>query len=185
MLRPQPLLAAALASFALLLSGCEDAGRPLAPVLSTQSAAATEERLVTMMDACAPETFNAAKVSCVRSGGVTFQDFLELVGKHHTIGSWHFAPGTINARVGQTLLAVNQGGEVHSFTEVEKFGGGANDFLNGLSGNPVPAPECQNLPAGKFIAQGAADTDELEEPGIEHYQCCIHPWMRLDVHVRP
>jgi hypothetical protein len=184
-MRPQRLLAATLASLVLLLGGCDDAGRPMAPVLSSQSAGAGEERLVTMMDACDPETFNAAHVSCVRSGGVTFERFLELLGKHHTIGAWHFSPGTINARVGQTLLAVNQGGEVHTFTEVENFGGGVIDVLNQLSGNPVPAPECQNLPAGKFISPEAADTDELEEPGIERYQCCIHPWMRLVVNVRP
>jgi plastocyanin len=182
--RPQLLLAAVLTGCAALLGGCEDAGRPMAPVLSTQSAVAREERLVTMVDACDPQTFNAANVSCVRSGGVTFQRFLELLRKHHTMGAWHFTPGTVNARVGQTLVAVNQGGEVHTFTEVEKFGGGVIDVLNGLSGNPDPAPECQNLPAGKFIAPGATDTDELEEPGIEHYQCCIHPWMRLNVHVR-
>jgi hypothetical protein len=23
--------------------------------------------------------------------------------------------------------------------------------------------------------------DEVEEPGTEHYQCCIHPWMRATV----
>jgi hypothetical protein len=87
--------------------------------------------------------------------------------------------------VGQTLLAVNQGGEVHTFTEVENFGGGIVLALNALSGNPVPAPECLNLVAGDFVAPGASYTDEVEEPGTEHYQCCIHPWMRLDLHARP
>jgi hypothetical protein len=185
MMGPQLLLAVGLIGCAALVTACEDAGRAMAPVFSSEPAAAHEERLVTMMDACDPATFNAANVSCVRPGGVTFQRFLELLSKHHTIGAWRFTPGTINARVGQSLLAVNQGGEVHTFTEVEKFGGGGIDVLNQLSGNPVPAPECQNLPPGKFIASGATDNDQLEEPGTEHYQCCIHPWMRLDVQVRP
>ena len=86
--------------------------------------------------------------------------------------------------MGQTLVAVNQGGEVHTFTEVEHFGGGVVRVLNELSGNPVPAPECQNLARGDFIAPGGSDTDEVEEPGTERYQCCIHPWMRLEVHAR-
>ncbi len=92
---------------------------------------------------------------------------------------------TVHASVGQTLLAVNRGGEVHAFTEVEDFGGGIVDTLNALSGNPLPAPECLNLAAGDFIAPGTSHTDEVVEPGTEHYECCIHPWMRLDLHVRP
>jgi len=184
-MRQHLLVTIALAIGASLLSACDDPSRPMAPVSSSQLAAASEERLVTMMDACDPKTFQAAHVACVRSGGVTFQRFLELLGKHHTVGAWHFTPGTVNARVGQTLLAVNRGGEVHTFTEVEKFGGGIVDILNQLSGNPVSAPECRNLPAGEFIAPGASASDEIAQPGTEHYQCCIHPWMRLDVQVRP
>jgi len=140
---------------------------------------------VTMMDACDSESFDAADVTCVRSGGVTFEPFLELLGKHQTVGAWHFSPGTLNASVGQSLLAVNRGGEVHMFTEVEDFGGGRVPILNALSGNPVPAPECLNLTPGDFVAPGASYTDEVEEPGTEHYQCCIHPWMQLDLHARP
>ena len=74
---------------------------------------------------------------------------------------------------------------MHTFTEVEEFGGGKIEVLNTLSGNPVPAPECQNLAPSDFIAPGASYTDEVEERGTDHYQCCIHPWMRLDLHVRP
>jgi hypothetical protein len=87
--------------------------------------------------------------------------------------------------VGQTLVVVNQGGEVHTFTEVEDFGGGSVLALNELSGNPVPAPECLNLAPGDFVAPAASRTDEVEAPGTVHYQCCIHPWMRLDLHGRP
>ncbi len=92
---------------------------------------------------------------------------------------------TVTARVGQTLLAVNRGGEVHTFTEAEDVGGGSVLPLNALSANPLPAPECLNPAAGDFIAPGTSHTDEVEEPGTERYQCCIHPWMRLDLHVRP
>ena len=118
-------------------------------------------------------------------GGVTFEQFLELLRKNQSVGSWHFAPGTVNARVGQTLVAFNRGGEDHTFTEVEEFGGGIVPVLNDLSGNPVPAPECLGLAPADFIAPGGRYTDEVEDPGTEHYQCCIHPWMRVDVNARP
>lgn len=133
-----------------------------------------------MMDACEPTSFNAAigPGTCVREGGVRFGDFIRLLGRHQTVGSWHFAPATVNARVGQTLLAVNRGGEVHTFTEVEEFGGGIVPDLNNLSGNPVPAPECLALTPSDFIAPGGQTTHTFEPGEADKYQCCIHPWMR-------
>jgi hypothetical protein len=104
----------------------------------SQAVSGGEERLVTMMDGCDPESFNAADVTCVRSGGVTFERFLELLRKHQTVGAWQFSPGTLNARVGRTLLAVNQGGEVHTFTEVEEFGGGVVLDLKCVVRQPRP-----------------------------------------------
>jgi plastocyanin len=178
-------LAAAISISALALSACDrDAGPTTAPVSLSQAVVGGEERRVTMMDGCDPETFEAAQVTCVRRGGVTFERFLDLLGQHQSVGAWRFSPGTLDVRVGQTLIAVNQGGEVHTFTEVEHFGGGVVGVLNELSGNPVPAPECQTLAPGDRIAPGASHTGEVEEPGTERYQCCIHPWMRLELHAR-
>jgi plastocyanin len=142
-----------------------------------------------MMDACDPQSFNAAigPGSCIRQGGVDFAKFLTLLGQHHKVGALNFAPPTLNARVGQELLAVNHGGEVHTFTEVEEFGGGIVPDLNALSGEPVPAPECLSLEPGDFVPPGGTYTDEVEEveeEGTELYQCCIHPWMRAVVTAR-
>jgi plastocyanin len=183
-MQPRLLLTGAIAICASLLTAC-DAARPTAPVSLGQGVVGGEERLVTMMDACDPKSFNAADATCVRSGGVTFERFMELLRKHQTVGAWHFSPRALNATVGQTLLAVNRGGEVHTFTEVKEFGGGRVEALNALSANLIPAPECLNLAPGDLVAPGASDTDELDEAGTEHYQCCIHPWMRLNLHVRP
>ena len=179
-------VAAAAACTSLLLNGCEDAGRPTAPGPLSAAVAGRETRQVQMMDACDGESFNAAlgAGTCARKGGVPFGQFLKLLGKHQTAGAWHFAPATLNVRVGQTLLAVNQGGEVHTFTEVEEFGGGIVPELNALSGNPVPAPECLALAPGDFVPPGGSHTDEVERPGTERYECCIHPWMRATVHAR-
>jgi hypothetical protein len=110
-----------------------------------------------MQDACDSKTFNAAvgAGTCARPNGITFEHFLKLLSKHQEVGPWHFAPSQVNARVGQTLLAVNHGGEVHTFTEVEAFGGGIVPVLNELSGNPVPAPECLALSPDAFVVPGA------------------------------
>jgi hypothetical protein len=165
-----------------LLFGCDDADHVTAPQLETQAILGGEQRPVLMMDACEPESFNAAigPGTCVRNGGMTFAKFLELLGKHQKVGSWTFAPSSLHARVGQVLLAVNRGGEAHTFTEVEAFGGGFLPDLNALSGTPVPAPECLSLGPGDFVPPGGTTSDEVEG-GTELYQCCIHPWMRTVV----
>jgi plastocyanin len=180
------LSAATIALLALLLGGCDDAARSTAPQPELKTIAGGEQRLVQMMDACEPESFNAAvgPGTCIRAGGLTFAKFIALLGRHQKVGAWHFAPPTLNARVGQELLAVNQGGEVHTFTEVEEFGGGIVPDLNNLSGEPVPAPECLALEPDDFVPPGGTYTDEVEEEGTERYQCCIHPWMRAVVTAR-
>jgi plastocyanin len=161
-----------------------------AAVGATAASRGLPNRNVTMMDACDPDTFNAPPPAgvgpgtCVRSGGVTFAMFLEQLGKHGSIGAWHFAPPNTSAKLGQTFLAVNRGGEVHTFTEVDQFGGGIVAPLNALTGNTVIAPECTALEEDDFVAPGATYTEEpLDHTGTVRFQCCIHPWMRLEVNV--
>jgi plastocyanin len=138
-----------------------------------------------MFDACDPETFNAAlgAGTCTRSGGVTFDKFLEQLGRHGSIGSWHFAPPVVTMRVGELLVATNHGGETHTFTEVEEFGGGIVPQLNQLTGLTNVAPECNQLMNGDFLAPGTSSSEQEDDAGIENYQCCIHPWMRAQVRV--
>jgi plastocyanin len=140
-----------------------------------------------MMDACDPTTFDAALQdpnACLRSGGMSFQEFVAQLQKHQQVGAWHFAPPSLNVQEGSTLTAINRGGEVHTFTEVEHFGGGIVPLLNQLSGNPTPAPECLALGPADFVAPGGRFTVTESEAGVETYQCCIHPWMRTTVRVR-
>jgi hypothetical protein len=73
---------------------------------------------------------------------------------------------------------------VRTFTEVDEFGGGIEPLLNELSGNPVPAPECLELEPSDFIPPDGMNPLDMEEPGVHHYQCCIHPWLRADVTVQ-
>jgi hypothetical protein len=152
---------------------------------------ASGDVIVNLMDACDPETFNAdppagaGPGTCTRNGGVTFQNFIEQLMRFGSIGGWHMAPPNSNLLVGQHFLAVNHGGEKHTFTEVEEFGGGIVPALNALAGTPVEAPECKALEEDDFIVPGATyQSDTEEEAGDEKYQCCIHPWMRLTAHIR-
>jgi hypothetical protein len=159
----------------------------MAVAFAVTSAVASGIKVVDMNDQCDPATFNAAvgDGTCVSShAGVTFDHFLRELGQTQKVGAWNFVPGEIRLQDGQAFQARNRGGEVHTFTEVDEFGGGFIPFLNDLSGTPVPAPECLDLGSLEFIPAGGTGTPETEEPGVHHYQCCIHPWMRADVTVR-
>jgi hypothetical protein len=90
--------------------------------------------------------------------------------------------------VGRPTFIENRGGETHTFTPVANFGGGFVNELNGISGNPVPAPECLNFGAIVFIPAGGAEegptAGSSELPvGSHKFQCCIHPWMRTVIEV--
>ena len=192
------------AVIALLLSGCGRNGTVgsegpglVGPtdVASTAASArgtglvtmAAREVNVIMNDACDPETFNAAigAGTCLRNGGVTFQDFIAQLTKHASVGAWFFAPRVANVRVGDTFVVRNQGGEEHTFTEVEEFGGGVVPLLNTLAGVPEEAPECKVLEEEDRVPSGGVYTEHIEETGHEKYQCCIHPWMRLEADIKP
>ena len=188
-MRPRSLVVACAA--ASLLLSCSDHSQsadPTAPDLESEVHAAAAApgggtRPVLMMDACDAESFNTAigPGTCARPHGLLFDKFIRLLGEHHSVGAWRFAPATINAKVGQTLLAVNRGGEVHTFTEVQAFGGGIVPELNALAGTPVPAPECLALQGGDFVPPGGSYTEEVDQPGTRLYECCLHPWMRAAV----
>jgi plastocyanin len=141
---------------------------------------------VSMRDQCDSVSFNAAlgAGTCKKNGTVTFSQFNTELQAQHTVSTWQFNPVVFTAQVGQSIVVTNNGGEVHTFTEVENFGGGIVPSLNTASGNPTEAPECAALTAEDFIQAGASHTDSPEDsPGTEKYQCCIHPWMRATVTV--
>jgi plastocyanin len=142
------------------------------------------ERRITMMDACDGPTFNAAigPGTCARDHGVSFSEFVAQLTAHQFAGAWHNAPSQTDARLGDSLVAYNNGGEVHTFTRVASFGGGVVPFLNDLSGTPTVAPEC--TAETQFVPPGGTDTDSLNQTGELKFQCCIHPWMRTTVMVK-
>ncbi len=113
----------------------------------------------------------------------TFEEFVEELEEKHEHGAWRFDPDDFEVDAGEALAVVNEGGEVHTFTRVEVFGGGIVPFLNDLSRNPVVAPECLELapsdflpPRGRIsISTGPSGTLPI---GRSKFECCIHPWMR-------
>ena len=145
---------------------------------------------VSMQDQCDPATFNAAlgPGTCSRQGSETFAQFNSELSATHQVAAWRFVPTAISIHVGQAITAMNDGGEMHTFTEVAQFGGGIVPGLNNASGNTVEAPECAQLTASDFVAAGTTFTSDVasaDDAGkTEHYQCCIHPWMRVNVTVK-
>jgi plastocyanin len=161
---------------------------PVAAVTSTGSSAPTaavqgrQDVLVNMHDACDPATFNAAlgPGTCLRAGGVQFNQFIAELTRLGSVGAWHFAPPNANVQVGQSFAVSNRGGEVHTFTEVAQFGGGIVPRLNELAHVPTVAPECAALDPDDFVAPGTTYREDVEHAGTLKFQCCIHPWMRLE-----
>jgi len=153
--------------------------------LTPKSAGGQAQRTIDIFDACDPDSFNAAlgAGTCVRNGGLFFDSFIELLRRHQSAGAWHFTPPQAQLNVGDALVAVNHGGETHTFTEVEDFGGGIVPLLNELTGLTTVAPECSQLTPGNFIPAGGSSSEVEDEEGVEKYQCCIHPWMRAEIRV--
>jgi plastocyanin len=140
---------------------------------------------VTLSDGCDPDTFNAmfGDGTCIRPGGVQLPNFLEDLRNHGSAGAWHMAPNEVTLKVGEVLSAFNHGGEVHSFTEVKEFGGGFFQPINEILGL-AEVPECaQAQAAGAVLKPGESSSEVENDEGVEHYQCCIHPWMRAEVRI--
>jgi plastocyanin len=122
------------------------------------------------------------------SGDVSLDELIELLFSPLAPGgqvighpSWRNEPSYLSIRAGQTLRVGNQGGRVHTYTEVEDFGGGFVPFLNG---SLEPAPECEDPAELTFVPYGGSQTVAGLEPGLHKFQCCIHPWMRGAVRVK-
>lgn len=167
------------------------------PVVAAVVLAAESTPTIKIRDDCQPATFNlqppdgAGPGTCKDSfpGNTSFPKLIEQLTKHQDAPLWRFTPQNREVEAGTQLSLDNYGGETHTFTRVQAFGGGFVLPLNALSGTPIPAPEClATSVAGTFIAAGAED-----QPGpvlqngdrgkTVKFQCCIHPWMRSEIMV--
>jgi hypothetical protein len=144
-----------------------------------------------MYDDCEPASFNAVlgDGACIGKGHTTFDEFIAELEETEDARTWRNQPSQAHVNSGHGTIIENLGGEVHTFTPVAAFGGGFVLELNGISGNPVPAPECLNFGSIVFIPAGATEegptAGSAELPlGTTNFQCCIHPWMRTVIEVR-
>lgn len=153
---------------------------------------------VVALDECDPATFNllssAGPGFCknVALGytplgfTTTFSELLAEAAAGHPDSKWDFEPDDLTVEEGTPIIAVNEGGEPHTFTEVANFGGG---FVPPLNGGQAAAPECSEGFASVKVArtrilQGSQLQVTGLSKGVHHFQCCIHPWMRMTVTVK-
>ena len=148
------------------------------------------DKKIRLLDDCEPTTFNAVlgDGACIGNGHTTFAEFIEELEETQDAHKWRNQPSSMHLNVGRPTLIENRGGEVHTFTPVAAFGGGFVPELNGISGNPVPVPECLDFGSMVFIPAGGveqgptAGSSDLPV-GVSRFQCCIHPWMRTVIEV--
>lgn len=153
---------------------------------------------VVALDECDPATFNllsnagpgfCKNVALGYTGlgyTTTFSTLISEAGSGHPDTKWDFEPDTLTVDEGTPIIAVNQGGEPHTFTEVSQFGGG---FIPPLNGGEAAVPECSAgfssvAVARTRILQGSQLQVSGLSKGEHHFQCCIHPWMRMTVVVK-
>jgi plastocyanin len=149
---------------------------------------------IVALDECDPTTFNAAagpnfckNVALAPLGyATTIQDLFAKAAAGTPDPKWDFEPDTLSINQSTILSVVDQGGEPHTFTEVNHFGGG---FIPGLNSGQAPVPEC----AGGFSDAAVAKTRVIQgstsqitglSKGVHYFQCCLHPWMRVKVDVQ-
>jgi hypothetical protein len=157
---------------------------------NTRAGAVQGDKKIRLLDDCEPVSFNAVlgDGSCIGNGHTTFDEFIAELEATQDVHKWRNQPSNMQVNVGRPTFIENRGGEVHTFTPVAEFGGGFVNELNGISGNPVPAPECLNFAGISFIPAGAteegptAGSSDLPV-GSHKFQCCIHPWMRTIIEV--
>jgi hypothetical protein len=175
-------------------------------LLSALALSQSEPFTIGIRDACDPGTFtaNVGPGTCKpgQHGTTKFKLFIAELQSDQIAGAWRFNPllnatqgifqlATVNLSSGQPTVLHNTGGETHTFTKVASFGGGFVPPLNQLSGNPDPAPECLQQPSDTFILVEADETEAgptagtaALPAGVNHFQCCIHPWMRITINVQ-
>lgn len=148
---------------------------------------------VVVLDECDPTSFNSALgpdfCKNITLGYYTTLSALFAGAENGTPDpGWDFEPDQLTIKQGTGLIVVDQGGEPHTFTEVKAFGNGFLPPLNPGSATSV-IPECNggfsNVAVAKTrILQGSQlDISGLSK-GKHLFQCCIHPWMRMEVDVK-
>jgi hypothetical protein len=188
------LAAALLASAALIGSG-----------VSAASAAEGNQKLMRLLDQCDKAAFDAdplfAGVCSIDSGSVTPARFAADLARGGN-NNWWINNREETIKAGQQLVIRNDGGDLHTFTDVTATGY-TKSCLDTVFAPPggLPAPlqfsravaatdpaptlsQCLSAFPADFVIPGAAAQPRSLAPGTHLIQCLIHPWMRTIVHVQ-
>src|SRR5688572_6343881 len=189
-----------IALLSLACAACADSNRePVAPNVGADAGffanASDDEqgdfsdrRNIAIRDDCDPRDHAWAPTEgcLLRRGDVTFAEFnaemnsplaASVVGHQ----AWRNDPSYAEIKAGKAIRVRNEGGRIHTFTEVAMFGGGKvpSPALNkGLATAPECPPSTDIPPGGSTVITGLA-------VGNHRFQCCIHPWMRALIKVKP
>ena len=169
-------------AFGSMMAAAQDNAKSVAPKIVQ----------IVALDECDPTTFNAALgpdfCRNVALGAFTTLNQLFAEASAGTPDpNWDFEPDAVKIEEGTILSIANEGGEPHTFTEVAKFGGGFVPPLNAPGEETVS--ECSNGFANLNVAKTRIlQGSELKVTGLKkgkhQFQCCIHPWMRVEVDVK-
>jgi hypothetical protein len=154
------------------------------------SAAPSPPKLMRLLDQCDKPSFDAAIPNlCTRTAGsVSFQRFSDDLLKGGNQQWWiNNRAETITA--GGALHVVNEGGILHTFTEVKTFGSGVVPPFNVAVDNAPTAvkPDGSVVTFDDIGPDGVApgtSRDVTPTKGVHRYQCIFHPWMRTVVTVQ-
>jgi hypothetical protein len=110
------------------------------PVIAAVLLMAESTPTIKIRDDCQPSTFNlpppdgAGPGVCQInfSGNTSFAKFIDQLTKHQDAPLWRFTPQNRDVEAGTQLSLDNYGGEPHTFTRVQAFGGGFILPLNAL-----------------------------------------------------
>jgi plastocyanin len=156
---------------------------------NTKPVVADDDRRIAIRDDCdRDDPAWTPTGGCSISGDVTFAEFggeLSSPNSSAVIGhqGWRNDPPYLTIEQGETVGVRNRGGRTHTFTEVASFGGGKiGPPLVGLNQGLMTAPEC---PTSVNMPPGASVQLPPLAPGNHRFQCCIHPWMRAIIKVKP
>ena len=145
---------------------------------------------VKMRDSCDPASFNAVlgAGACIDGGNVTFDAFIDRLIRTGDHPLWRFTPGSATIPAGQTIPVSNVGGEFHTFSRTDEFGGGFVEDLNELLGLDEIADGCTQPPGATNLFLGAGESGTIAAAalgsGTHRFMCCIHPWMRSTYRVQ-
>jgi hypothetical protein len=148
-------------------------------------------KLMRLLDECDSVSFNATfgPNFCVKSGSVTADQFLAALPRGGS-PAWWINNRTESIKAGDPLHVINQGGILHTFTEVKTFGRGVVDPFNVAVKETTRAvkPDGTEVGFGDIGTSGVAPStgflDIVPAKGVHQYQCIFHPWMRTVVTVR-